>query len=57
MLKNNDIAQNCEHCFKVVFDVLVPTLTKMYYELFLSEIDQCLNNNDLFCDEKGERVN
>lgn len=57
MLKNNDIAQNCEQHFKVVFDVLVPTLIKMDYELFLNEIDQCFNNNNLFCVEKGERVN
>lgn len=57
MLKNNDIAQNCEQRFKVVFDVLVPTLVKMDYELFLSAIDQCFNNNDLFCVKKGERVN
>lgn len=57
MLKDNDIAQNCEHRFRVVFDVLVPTLIKMDYELFLSEIDQCLNNDDLFCVEKEERVN
>lgn len=57
MLKNNDIAQNCEQCFQVVFDVLVPTLIKMDYELFFSGIDQCFNNNDLFCVENGERVN